>query len=168
MWNHLERRGEIIALEKADVDFNAGNIVVRRSEWKGIIGSPKGGRERVVPMTRRLKVALRAIWHLKGPVVFCKLDGRRYKTWELREPLRDICERAGLRKVAWHVLRHTFCSHLAMRGAAPVSIQVLAGHESVSTTQRYMHLAPVMLRDTVRLLEEPAPKRDSGALEMAT
>jgi hypothetical protein len=49
--------------------------------------------------------------------------------------------------------RHTFCSHLAMRGAAPAAIQALAGHESVTTTQRYMHLAPVVLRETVRLLD---------------
>lgn len=78
-------------------------------------------------------------------------------TRELREPLRRICRWAGLRMVAWHVLRHTFCSHLAMRGGAPAAIQALAGHESVSTTQRYVHLAPIALKETVKLLEQPAP-----------
>jgi integrase len=41
-----------------------------------------------------------------------------------------------------HILRHTFCSHLAMRGAAPKAIQDLAGHQHLSTTMRYMHLSP--------------------------
>ena len=40
-----------------------------------------------------------------------------------------------------HLLRHTFCSHLAMRGATALSIQQLAGHENLQTTLGYMHLA---------------------------
>ena len=41
-----------------------------------------------------------------------------------------------------HVLRHTFCSHLAMRGAPARAIQELAGHSDLGVTQRYMHLSP--------------------------
>jgi integrase len=41
-----------------------------------------------------------------------------------------------------HTLRHTFCSHLAMQGAAARVIQQLAVHASLVTTQRYMHLSP--------------------------
>jgi integrase len=41
-----------------------------------------------------------------------------------------------------HILRHTFCSHLAMRGAPAKAIQDLAGHQHRSTTMRYMHLSP--------------------------
>ena len=37
-----------------------------------------------------------------------------------------------------HILRHTFCSHLAMRGAPVRAIQELAGHQDLGTTQRYM------------------------------
>jgi site-specific recombinase XerD len=47
-----------------------------------------------------------------------------------------------------------------MRGAAPAAIQALAGHESVSTTHRYMHRAPIMLRETVRLLEPRGTQRN--------
>ena len=57
------------------------------------------------------------------------------------------CKRAGLRIIGSHVLRHTFCSHLAMRGAAPKAIQELAGHSTLSMTLRYMHLAPSALCD---------------------
>jgi site-specific recombinase XerD len=52
-----------------------------------------------------------------------------------------------------HILRHTFCSHLAMRGAPPRAIQELAGHVDLRTTQRYMHLTPAALEGAIRLLE---------------
>jgi site-specific recombinase XerD len=52
-----------------------------------------------------------------------------------------------------HILRHTFCSHLAMRGAPARAIQELAGHQDLGTTQRYMHLSPAALDAAIRLLE---------------
>jgi integrase len=49
--------------------------------------------------------------------------------------------------------RHTFCSHLAMRGAPARAIQELAGHQDLSTTQRYMHLSPAAIDGAIRLLD---------------
>jgi hypothetical protein len=53
----------------------------------------------------------------------------------------------------FHLLRHTFCSHLAMRGAAPIAIQKLAGHKNLQTTLRYMHLAPGETQRAIGLLD---------------
>ena len=50
-------------------------------------------------------------------------------------------------------LRHTFCSHLAMRGAPARAIQELAGHKDLGTTLRYMHLSPAALERSIALLE---------------
>ena len=41
-----------------------------------------------------------------------------------------------------HILRHTFCSHLVMRGAAMRAVQELVGHRDLTMTQRYSHLSP--------------------------
>ena len=57
----------------------------------------------------------------------------------MRAGIKRQEKRAGLRVTRWHVLRHTFCSHLAMRGAPAVSIKELAGHSSITVTNRYMH-----------------------------
>jgi hypothetical protein len=53
-----------------------------------------------------------------------------------------------------HKLRHTFCSHLAMRGAPAKAIQELAGHENVMTTLRYMHLSLAARKSGIALLNE--------------
>ena len=65
--------------------------------------------------------------------------------------------RANLANGGVHVLRHTFCSHLAMRGAPARAIQGLAGHADLGTTQRYMHMSPAAGDSAIRLLEEPIP-----------
>lgn len=54
------------------------------------------------------------------------------------------------------MLRHTFCSHMAIRRAAARAIQVLAGHSKLTTTERYMHLTEKVLEDTIELLEPPS------------
>ena len=58
-----------------------------------------------------------------------------------------------------HILRHTFCSHLAMQGAPARAIQELAGHQDITTTQRYMHLSPAALDAAVQLLDGPKQAR---------
>lgn len=147
------RQGEMMALEWGDVDFVAGTITVRRSSWHGIIGSTKSGRDRKVPMTERLRDALRKQRHLRGELVFSQQDGSPFTQSAIEAALRFACKRAGLRRISSHVLRHTFCSHLAMRGAAPKAIQELVGHSTLTMTLRYMHLAPSALREAVALLD---------------
>lgn len=44
-----------------------------------------------------------------------------------------------------------------MRGAPARAIQELAGHQDLSTTQRYMHLSPAAIEGAIRLLEQPTP-----------
>ena len=60
-----------------------------------------------------------------------------------------------------HILRHTFCSHLAMRGAPARAIQELAGHQDLGTTQRYMHLSPAAIENAIRLLDGPTARGDN-------
>jgi site-specific recombinase XerD len=58
--------------------------------------------------------------------------------------------------MGWHVLWHSFCSHLAMKGAPPKAIQELAGHTTLAMTMRYMHLAPSAPREAIGLLDRKA------------
>src|SRR5438874_13354868 len=92
-------------------------------------------------------------------------------TVRARPPSRCCSEamrRAGLSITGrLHILRHTFCSRLAIRGATTKAIQELAGHVSLTTTQRYMHLSPAAKESAIRLLEldvrgEKRGERDKG------
>ena len=147
------RMGEILALSRDCIDFRSGNLSVWENDWHGHINSPKGGDRRTIPMTDRLRAAFQQMRHLRGELTFCGPDGEPWTRHTIQLGLNRICRRAGLRRIGAHVLRHTFCSHLAMRGAPPKAIQELAGHKSMKVTMRYMHLTESALRDAIRLLD---------------
>lgn len=152
------RCGEILALEQPDVDLKRGLLHVRRSEWEGHVTLPKGGRERQVIMTKRLAAALGANRHLRGDRVLWRDDGFPKVTQVLLAKwMRRAQRRAGLKATgAIHILRHTFCSRLAMLGAPTKAIQELAGHQNLTTTQRYMHLSPAAKSAAIDLLDREA------------
>jgi len=148
------RCGEILALEWRDVDLSNRQLSVARSEWKGHITEPKGGRVRHVPMTEQLTEALKTARHLRWPRVIYDEKGRPLTQKIVQVTLRRIARRARV-KPGVHILRHTFCSHLAMKGAPARAIQELAGHQDLTTTQRYMHLTPAAFDAAIRLLDGP-------------
>jgi integrase len=149
------RHGELLALRWQDVDLVAGRIIVRQNVVRGVIGTPKSGKPREIPLSEEARKALKEHRHLRGPYVFCNMDGKMLTDSELKNPLAHAVKRAGLaRSVGWHCLRHTFASHLAMRGATLKVIQELLGHSTITMTMRYAHLAPEVTRDAVRLLDD--------------
>ena len=153
------RSGEMVALEWSDIDFVKGQMCVQRSAWKGQVASPKGGRLRYVSLTARLATALREHRHLRGPRVLYQDDGSPLTEGVVQGLVRRAAQRAGLRNNGPHMLRHTFCSHLAMRGAPARAIQELAGHQDLTTTQRYMHMSPAAIESAIRLLDAPGAPR---------
>ena len=146
------RLGEILALEWRDVDLAARRLTVQRSDWLGHVTVPKGGRARQLPMTQRLTAALKAARHLRCERVLCLPDGSPITRDRVIKAVRGAQRVAGIDQGV-HILRHTFCSHLAMKGAPARAIQELAGHADLSTTQRYMHLSPAATEDAIRLLD---------------
>jgi site-specific recombinase XerD len=91
------------------------------------------------------------------------MDGHMLTDSESKNPLYNACKRAGLRPVSWHVCRHSFASHLAMRGVALKAIQELLGHASIVMTMRYAHLAPEVTRDAVLLLDRGSIGQQMGS-----
>ena len=123
---------------------------------------PKGGRLRYVPLTVPLAEALREHRHLLSPRMLCKKDGTPLTRRLVQGYVYRASRRAKLEHGGLHILRHTFCSHLAMRGAPARAIQELAGHQDLSTTQRYMHLSPAAIEGAIRLLDQPSPDHGRG------
>lgn len=146
------RQGELLGLQWSDIDLAKGQLRVKRTVYRGKVGSPKGGRWREVAMSDD---AIRALGSQprRGEWVFCTPSGKRLTENMCRKPLAAIVKRAGLRHLSWHVLRHSFASHLAMRGVPLRHIQELMGHSTITMTERYAHLAPAVTRDAVKLLD---------------
>ena len=109
-----------MALEWSDVDLSKRQLCVQRSDWKGHVSVPKSGRLRYVPLTTRLAVALREHRHLRSRRVLHQDDGDRSPLTQkiVQDWVRRAARIAKVNPEGVHVLRHTFCSHLAMRGRA--------------------------------------------------
>jgi site-specific recombinase XerD len=89
--------------------------------------------------------------------VLCETDGKPLSQKVVQGLIRRAAKSAKLRNDGVHVLRHSFCSHLALRGAPARAIQELAGHQDLAKTQRYMHLSPTAAREAIGLLEPANP-----------
>ncbi len=94
--------------------------------------------------------------HLRGPLVFCKENGKLLSNLMCRSAIIRACKKAGLRHVGWHTLRHTFASHLVMRDVSLKAVQELLGHATVEMTLRYAHLSPDVKKDAVKVLDDQA------------
>ncbi len=152
------RGGEILALKLSHCDLRRGVIHVEENDWAGHVGTPKGNRTRQVVMTSRLRAALQELAATQRDPdkrIIMRDDGRPASKRVIDGWLYRAQRKAGLAKKGPHILRHTFCSRLALRGATPKAIKELAGHVHSSTTDRYLHLAPGALRTAIDLLDQP-------------
>jgi integrase/recombinase XerC len=138
------RCAEAVALDVHEVDL--GERMLR------VLG--KGRKERVVLFGRSAQEALRA-WLgqraqlvAKSEALFLNARGGRLTSRSVRALVAQRVRQVALaRRCSPHTLRHSFATHLLMRGADLRAIQELLGHTSLSTTQRYTHV------DTRHLLE---------------
>jgi integrase len=137
------RIGEVKALRWQDVDLVAATITVRQQVRHGIIGSPKGGRRRTVPMTGLLLAALKALSVVRVGYVLRGDDDGRLSDDVATDTLNRIYRRSGvaLRSGCWHLLRHSFGTHEALLGVNPWSLQAWMGHGRIDETMLYVHVA---------------------------
>jgi integrase len=137
------RRGEILGLQWDQI--KSGLIYLKET---------KSNRPRQIPIDARLEqvfqeLRIRNKW--KSTHVFLNRQGEPLK--KITRDFQKACRRAGIEERRFHDLRHTFASHLVMRGASIKAVQKLLGHSESRTTDSYSHLAPDHLRDAVGLLE---------------
>ena len=90
---------------------------------------------------------------LKSNFVFPHKDGGKIKM-KLRDKLIQIAKQAGIDDLTRvHTLRHTFASHLVMKGVDLPTVMKLMGHSDIQTTMIYAHLAPDHLAGAVNKLD---------------
>ena len=129
------RVSELVSLKRS--------AVMRDASFLTITG--KGNKERIVPVNDRARDAIKT--YLKtldpGPWLFPASGADGYLARQVfARDLKELAGRAGISstRVAPHVLRHAFASHLLHGGADLRVVQMLLGHADISTTQIYTHV----------------------------
>ena len=107
---------------------------------------PKSNRERHIPADVDVYETLYKRKRETG-YVFLDDDNEPFDYHRMERRLTKACKAAGLRKVGWHTLRHTFASTAAMHGKLHV-VQAVLGHSNI-TTMRYVHLGPSEARSLI-------------------
>jgi integrase len=152
------RYGEIVDFRVGDFDRASGTINVRAS---------KAGRSRHVVLTEDGVALLER--HIAGKtgtsLVFSRSNGVRWGRSHQHRPLREACRRADIDPPAsFHILRHTYATHLLQGGAPLPVIAANLGHADTRMTERhYAHLVPSHVAQVIRTtmprlgLVEPSP-----------
>lgn len=152
------RKGELEGLCRDCLDFKRREIIVKRNyctKTKKLNNYTKGKNIRHVPMNSTVLEILRRRENFFPHQPVFVLDFA-HLAWRYFIPMQ---RQLGIKVIRFHDLRHTFASHLAMSGVSTFDIQKLLGHQSITMTQRYMHLAPDHLAGTTDVLEESRKDR---------
>jgi integrase/recombinase XerD len=144
------RVSELTGLRVSDLYFRQGFIKV----------TGKGDKERLVPIggiaVKQINLYMDSYRkHLEisreaRDILFLSRKGRRLSRVMVYLIIKDLAERAGIRKkIGPHTFRHSFATHLVEGGADLRAVQEMLGHESITTTEIYTHLDRGYLRDTI-------------------
>lgn len=162
------RVSELCLLEERRIAFNEGFVII----------NGKGGKERMVPMSEAslewVKRYLQDRWN-KGVIpkrgeegfLFLNKRGAHLTRVMVFYIVRDAAEAAGIKKViSPHTLRHSFATHLLEGGANLRAIQQMLGHESIGTTEVYLHLDNTRLREEILMYHprnaQPQEKQEAS------
>jgi integrase/recombinase XerD len=134
------RRAELCHLKTTDIDSERMMVRIRQG---------KGGRDRDVPLSRKLLETLRVYWRWMKPKTY--LFPGTVNNWRADVPVttkvpweacHQAAQRAGITKhVSPHTLRHCYATHLLESGADLRTIQILLGHAKLEHTAIYLNLS---------------------------
>ena len=140
------RVSELVNLEINKLFFDDGYIVV----------TGKGSKERIVPISDvaielvnsyMLERAQLDVVAGEENVLFLNRRGHRLTRQMIFTIIKRLARQAGIAKeISPHTLRHSFATHLLEGGANLRAIQQMLGHESIATTEIYIHLDTTRLR----------------------
>jgi integrase/recombinase XerD len=144
------RVSELINLKLSDLFFDEGFIRV--------LG--KGNKQRFIPINTQtqkyISIYLNTIRsHIKiqkgfEDTLFLNRRGKQLTRVMIFTIVKDLAEKAGIKKnVSPHTFRHSFATHLLEHGANLLAIQQMLGHESITTTEIYMHLDKRFLKEVM-------------------
>ncbi|MFY7666673.1 site-specific tyrosine recombinase XerD [Flavobacterium sp.] len=120
----------------------------------------KGDKQRYIPLAdatyKFIRIYIETIRKQMNPtkgdedILFLNRRGKRLTRAMIFTIIRQAADRAGIKKViSPHTLRHSFATHLLENGADLRAIQLMLGHESITTTEIYVHVDRSHLKKTI-------------------
>ena len=147
------RASEIAALKYSDVFDCEGRV---RNQFVLSTSQSKGGRTRTVYVNQRLRKALAEYaqqQHCKPHLpLFCSQKGGAFSANTMCQLFLDIYKAVGLKDASYDSRRRTFIRRFARVGVGVRVLAELAGHSSISVTQRYIDVNDAQLASAVELL----------------
>ena len=139
------RLSELTGISVEDIDTREKTIKVNR----------KGNIEQILPINSGLAKLIKSFVKNKNadmPLITNRMDGRMTQR-RVAIMVQDYLKKAGVARkgISVHSLRHSYCVRLLEKGASIQATQILLGHKSIATTERYMHLTKNQLAKEVRL-----------------
>ncbi len=123
----------------------------------GWVRGGKGSKDRMIIMSQRAAQSLKNYLNSrieKSEYIFTGRNGIISKR-AVQKAVKKIAEKAGIKKdIHVHTLRHSFATHLLESGTDIRKIQVLLGHSSLSTTERYTHISTKQIKEIKSPLDE--------------
>lgn len=135
------RRGEILNLKWENI--RNGFIYLEKTKTK---------ERREIPINDELDRVFKEIRKEQGLSSEYVFTYQRKHILRIDRSFKGALRRAGIENFRFHDLRHTFASHLVMKGATIKEVQELLGHKTISMTMRYAHLSPEHKKRAVNLL----------------
>lgn len=153
------RIGEVLALTPKDIDFDNNTISINKTFYhaggKDVINPPKTKEsERVITIPRFLANEIKEYMnHLYDLHDDERIFG--YQHTAVRAKLNEVAERANVKRIRIHDLRHSHASMLINMGANPLLISKRLGHESPDITLKiYSHLFPTTETDIIEKINK--------------
>jgi len=122
--------------------------------------SGKGNKERFVPLGKIASIEIKKYLNdrdkLKidskfSDILFLNRYGRQLTRSMIFKVINDSCKNAKIhKKISPHTLRHSYATHLLKNGADLRTIQLILGHESITTTEIYTHLDIYHLEEVLK------------------
>jgi len=138
------RYGELARMRVSDFDADNETIFVPVS---------KNGESRHIELNAEGCAFFAALCDHKDPKsrTLSKSNGKAWKKSEQTRPMNEACAAARIEQVTFHILRHTYASHLAMNQTPMRVIADQLGHKDTRITERhYAHLGRAFVRETIR------------------
>lgn len=153
------RSGEVSALRWDHVNLRSRELTVSANLWRGLVGTPKSGRSRKIPMTGRLASALAALDRVPSQLITAASGDGPASHGSIRSIVTWASRHAGVPDHGPHALRHGYATKLLASGSDLRVVQTLLGHTEITTTARYLHLLPNAERAAIVRFEEYKPQR---------